>query len=188
MADRIATAALALLQTKGSRGVSIRGVAHEVNITPMAIYRHFPDRETLLTRVADTRLAELAAEWRAEPRTGSPTELIMAALSSLLDLAFREPHVYDYLFLEPRASARRFPDGFAQGASPTFALLVELVESAMAAGELKRADALEVSLALSAVVHGFVAMDHGGRLNLSQSAIRGLCSRTLGGILDGLST
>jgi AcrR family transcriptional regulator len=51
-ADRIAAEASAILRAEGADAVSMRRVASAVGITPMAIYRHFPNREALLRAVA----------------------------------------------------------------------------------------------------------------------------------------
>jgi AcrR family transcriptional regulator len=185
--ERIAAAAADILMAEGSAAVTIRRVAGCVGLTPMAIYRHYADREALLTAVADARFDELAAEWQDKPREGEPRELIEAALSSLLDFALNEPRVYDCLFLEPRTRARRFPDELASGASPTFTILADLVEQAMAAKVLRAADPWEVSLGLAAVIHGLVQLERGGRLSLPETDFRHLCMRSVRWMLDGLA-
>jgi AcrR family transcriptional regulator len=185
--ERIAAAALEILAAEGSAAVTIRRVAGRVGLTPMAIYRHYVDRDALLTAVADARFEELAAEWTDKPREGEPRELIEAALSSLLDFALNEPLIYDCLFLEPRRRARRFPAELTTGASPTFTILVELVERAIAAKVLTQADPAEASLGLSAIVHGLVQLERGGRLSLSETELRALCMRSIRRMLDGLA-
>jgi AcrR family transcriptional regulator len=185
--ERIASAALEILAAEGSGGVTIRRVAGEVGLSPMAIYRHYADREALLTSVADKRFVELASECRDKPHHGQPTELIEASLSSLLDFALQEPHVYDCLFLEPRRSARQFPAGFVAGASPTFTILADLVEHAMAEHVLADADPWEVAFGLAAIVHGLVQLERGGRLSLSEEELRALCMRSVRRMLNGLA-
>jgi AcrR family transcriptional regulator len=48
---KITGAARDLLEKEGIEAVSMRRVGSAVGITPMAIYRHFPNRESLLVRV-----------------------------------------------------------------------------------------------------------------------------------------
>ena len=50
--DKIAAAARRLLDKEGAEAVTMRRVAGAVGITPMAIYRHFPDRAGLLRQGA----------------------------------------------------------------------------------------------------------------------------------------
>jgi AcrR family transcriptional regulator len=54
---RIATAARRLLDKEGVEGVTMRRVAKAVGITPMALYRHYPDRAGLLNALADEGLS-----------------------------------------------------------------------------------------------------------------------------------
>ena len=51
--ERIAKAARLLLDKEGVEGVTMRRVAKAVGITPMALYRHYPDRAGLLNALAD---------------------------------------------------------------------------------------------------------------------------------------
>jgi AcrR family transcriptional regulator len=51
--ERIAEAALSILEAEGPEAVSMRGVADAVGIIPMAIYHHFPTRKSLLDSITD---------------------------------------------------------------------------------------------------------------------------------------
>lgn len=60
-ADRILRHARRILDRHGAEAVTMRAVAKAVGITPMALYRHFPDRDGLLNAIADQGFAEFAA-------------------------------------------------------------------------------------------------------------------------------
>ena len=69
---KIAAAARHLLDKEGVEGVTMRRVAKAVGITPMALYRHYPDRAGLLNALADegfelTRVGR--RPWRLVPGT-----------------------------------------------------------------------------------------------------------------------
>lgn len=51
--DDLITTALAVSDAEGLDAVTIRRVAQEHGVTPMALYRHFPDKEGLLDAVAE---------------------------------------------------------------------------------------------------------------------------------------
>ncbi len=61
--DLIATA-LAVSDAEGLDAVTIRRVAQQHDVTPMALYRHFPDKEGLLDAVAEQLLSDV---WLPEP-------------------------------------------------------------------------------------------------------------------------
>ncbi|MQY10912.1 Tetracycline repressor protein class E [Streptomyces sp. RB5] len=55
--DELIATALAVIDTDGLDAVTIRQVAQQHNVTPMALYRHFPDKDGLLDAVAESLLA-----------------------------------------------------------------------------------------------------------------------------------
>ena len=57
--QRIYKCALDILEAEGPQAVSIRRVAKEVGITPMAIYHYFASREALLNAVVDSEFEQL---------------------------------------------------------------------------------------------------------------------------------
>ena len=52
-AERIADAALELVDEKGVQAFTLRGVARRLNVTPMALYHHVKDKEELAALVVD---------------------------------------------------------------------------------------------------------------------------------------
>ena len=67
--ERIAETALSILEAKGPEAVSMCRVAEAVGITPMAIYRHFPNREARLSS-ADREFAKASGIYPATDRVG----------------------------------------------------------------------------------------------------------------------
>jgi len=93
----------------------MRRVATAVGITPMAIYRHFPNREVLLDSLATASFTELAQHWGKRTWSAGPADFqrqVHETLDDYLDFALLQPHLYAFLFTEQRAGARRFPDDF----------------------------------------------------------------------------
>lgn len=56
--DELIASALAVSDAEGLDAVTIRRVAQLHEVTPMALYRHFPDKEGLLDAVAERLLAD----------------------------------------------------------------------------------------------------------------------------------
>jgi AcrR family transcriptional regulator len=67
--ERIVAAALELADTRGD--FSMRGLGEKLGVDPMAIYRHFEDKDALLDALVDTALAELAP---LPSQAGTPVE------------------------------------------------------------------------------------------------------------------
>ena len=184
--DQIARAALRILAREGAAAVSMRRVARAVKITPMAIYHHFPTRQRLLHAVVDREFNQFQAMILQEKRRGSHPSLLLHSLDAYLRYAFAQPRIFDYLFSEVRPAARRYPEDFRTGRSPTLNTLADLVRAAMRDGYLRRADVWEVTFELWAHVHGYVVLQRAGRFNLSETAFTALVHRSLNRLLHGL--
>ena len=114
-AERILRAARALFERGGAQSVTMRRVADAVGLTPMAIYRHFPNREALLKRISDDSFDEIARHWIARNRGGDPIARVIGLQRIYLDYALSHPHLFDHAFSARRADARRYPEDFRAG-------------------------------------------------------------------------
>jgi len=187
-AQRIAQAALELLEAEGPDAVSMRRVADVVGITPMAIYHHFPNREALLNSITDAEFAKYRDYAQARATGGTAEERVVASMDSYMDYAFNHPRVFDYVFAAPRPGARRFPKDFRTRKSPTLTPIADALKEAMKRGEFRKDDEWEIAFELWAVVHGYVALYRGGRINLTEKQFRALVHRALRRLIHGLKT
>lgn len=191
-AEKIACAALAILEKHGAEAVTMRRVAGAVGITPMAIYHHFPDRQALLTFISDREFEKLTdhmrANMRALPRNATPITRLLRVNDFYIDYSFAHPRVFDYVFSRHRDDARRFPDDFRAGRSPTINLVAETVSNAMQAGVIRKDDKWEIAMDLWAFVHGYVALYRAGRFTLDEAAFRILLRRSFRRFIDGLKS
>jgi len=185
-ADRIANAALSILENEGPEAVSMRRVAQAVGITPMAIYHHFPSREALLNTITNREFARLLSFIQAHPLSGGVDDRLLAVMAGYVDYAFAQPRVFDFIFSRPRPGARQFPKDFRARRSPTLNPVADLLEAEMKKGSLKKDDIWEVAFALWAHVHGYIMLYRAGRVALSEKEFRKLLHRSIRRFLHGL--
>ncbi|MGY0235123.1 TetR/AcrR family transcriptional regulator [Longispora urticae] len=186
-AERIASAARGILHAEGADAVTMRRVADAVGITPMAIYRHFPDRQALLRAVADAAFADAARDWGSTPLTGDLRADLRVLVDEHLDFALGHPRLYAFMFTDRREEARQFSAGIREGGSPTLNLLVAFLRAQIAAGGLRDDDVWEVALTLAAHLHGLVLLHQGDRTGLSDEDFRGLAHRSVERLVRGLA-
>lgn len=94
-------AALELLEADGAGSLSLRAVARKAGVAPSAPYRHYADREALLSAVASVGYAELADHLsRAHPSPSTPQELATVAVA-YVDFAVKRPALFRAMFGEP---------------------------------------------------------------------------------------
>jgi AcrR family transcriptional regulator len=98
---RIADAALTLGDRDGPSAMSMRRIAADLGCDPMAIYRHFPNREALLDAVADLALTDVTdpgpeVSWDQRLRT---------ILGTVRAAALRHPGIAAHIAARPPLGA-----------------------------------------------------------------------------------
>jgi AcrR family transcriptional regulator len=185
-AGRIARAAEKLVQREGADAVTMRRVAKSVGITPMALYRHFTDRDGLLNALADAGFEELTARLANTAMPPHTEQRLMRILDVFLDFALAKPRLFELMFLRPRAGARQFPEDFRAGRSPTAKFAAEALEHGMKQGVFRKDDVWEIAFETGAMLQGLVMLYVGGRVGTSAQEFRALCHRAFRRYLHGI--
>lgn len=176
--ERIFAAAKAAFEADGLAGVSVRSVAGAVGITPMAVYRHFADKDALINALVMDGLA--AWESRVRQRKGATgLKRIESTIDLFLDFAVDEPRAFEAAFLLPGQEARRFPDDFLSGRSPAASLLQSDMEEILRSHGAARSSALEVWLMLWGLGQGLVSLYRAGRVAGDARTFKALARRLL---------
>lgn len=184
--DKIAASARRLLDGEGSDAVTMRRVASDVGITAMAVYRHYPNREGLLNVLAEEGFAELAGRLNGAKLTGDTKKKLEKLLDIFLDYALERPRLFELMFLKPREGARRFPEDFRAGLSPTANPTAEVLKEGMAAGFLRKDDVWEIVFEMGALMQGLVMLYLGGRMAMSKGSFRSFCHRSFERYMHGI--
>ena len=184
--DRILHAARAIFEREGPAAVSMRRVATVIGLTPMAIYRHFPNRAALLKRISDDSFQEIAHHWSARAEGGDVGKRVIAIQRIYLDYALAHPHLFDHAFSVPRKDARRFPDDFRERRSPTLNVVADVVVEAQRTGYLRKGDPWDIAMTLWAHSHGLIALYRAGRFSFDERQFRTFYETSLERLLDGL--
>ena len=183
---KIARTARRLLDRGGSEAVTMRSVAKAVGITPMAIYRHYSNRASLLNAVADRGFADLAAQLAAQRFPRELNKRLEKMLEIYLDHALRNPRLFDLMFLQPREGARRYPLDFKAGRSPTANLIVSVLQEGMGRGYFREDDPWEIAFEMGALSQGLIMLYLGGRLDATPARFRALYRRSFRRYLHGI--
>jgi AcrR family transcriptional regulator len=178
-------AGLQLTRSGGPDALTIREATRRVGVSPNAAYRHFADREALLSAVA-TAIQHLMAATMQSPvrRRGSAERLAVDRLRAVgvgyIKFALDEPGWFAVAFfgaVQPDETAAALP----------YLALVEALDGMVATGALsaKRRDGAEWPC--WSAVHGFAELAlHGPLRGVSRREIESLAQRTVDDIIAGL--
>lgn len=176
--DRIFSAAKVVVGREGIANLTIRKVAARAGVSPMALYRHFADKDALLSALVEDGLAA----WENVVRSltaQDPMEWLDELTEAYMDFALEQPHRFDAAFFLPAPNARQYPGDFAAGRSPVIAMIMVRIDQARADRRVGDKPALEFVLSLSALAQGMVSMLRANRFsdekhfkNLFRSVLR----------------
>ena len=176
--DRIFAAAKVVVDREGIANLTIRKVAARAGLSPMALYRHFADKDALLSALVEDGLAA----WEKVVRSlteQDPMGWLEELMEAYMHFALEQPHRFDAAFFLPAPDARQYPGDFAAGRSPVTAMIMVRIDQARADGRMGVKPALEIVLSLSALAQGMVSMLRANRFsdekhfkNLFRTALR----------------
>jgi AcrR family transcriptional regulator len=175
---RIFLAARELFDEAGPEGLSMRRIAEKVGITPMAIYRHYADKDALLNAL----MLDGFAAWEARVEKISTTETlawIKQMDDAFLEFALDEPRRYEAAFLLKASAARRYPEDFLAGRSPVVSKILARIEEARAQGLIGDVPAIDIAITCAALSQGLVSLYRAGRFT-NEAEFRAAYHRALG--------
>src|SRR5258708_862389 len=118
-------AAMELLEEGGETALSLRAVARRVGVSPAPPFRHYADREALVSAVAAVGYRELAERLgAAHPSPSTPEQLASVAVA-YVQFALERPALFRIMFAEV---CDRDNDERVAATAPVSAYLRALVE------------------------------------------------------------
>lgn len=174
-----------LFAADGLDGVSMRRIAERVRVTPMALYRHFPSKDAIV----DALVAQAFARWEARVAAitaRKPRAWLLRLGEEYVDFALDEPRHFEAAFLLRTPRTRSYPDDFASGRSPAFAMGLPRIEACIAAGVFRPAPALEIGMSLWGQAHGLLVLYRTGRFAIGPAEFRALYLRSIHRLFEGI--
>ncbi|MFE4413493.1 TetR/AcrR family transcriptional regulator [Streptomyces sp. NPDC056821] len=101
--ERIAAAAVALVDRDGLERFGVRRLAEGLGVDPMSIYHHIKGKAALLDAVSEAVLAEMAVD--ADDAPHGWKEIARHTAQSYRDMAYRHPRVFPLLATRAQTSS-----------------------------------------------------------------------------------
>lgn len=173
------------IEQEGLDNFSLRAVGAAAGLSPMAVYRHFANKQDLLRAVGEEAFQTFNERVVALPDE-SLEQWVRAIARTYVEFYLDTPGQFDACFVLKTSVERVYPRDFLAGKSPVITLMEKRFEAAQAAGEMARTDALELALQLWAQVHGLVMLHKAGRFSLPRKSFVELCERASIRFFEGL--
>jgi AcrR family transcriptional regulator len=182
LAEALIQAAIVRLESDGADALSLRELAHDAGVNHRAIYRHFPDKLSLLARVAEEgwRRMERRVQQQA---AGKPAgeQLLAAAGVGLFLFARDNPNLFA-LMAGPRINLRGAFPGLEAAMAKTMAMFDRPFVNVGLEPELAR---VRTALFLSAL-QGVTTQILHGRLHVSRAKAKEFVAQTCRMLFKGL--
>jgi AcrR family transcriptional regulator len=148
-----------LLEERGESALSLRAVARRAGVSPAAPYRHYADREALVSAIAAVGYRELAERLAAAHRSPSTPEQLASVAIAYVQFALERPALFRIMFGEP--CDRDNDDRVAATAA------VSTYVRSIAERTFPQADPEALATAIWALVHGLAFLYLDGKLDAS---------------------
>lgn len=151
--EALLQAAIALIADVGPIAFTLREVARRAGVSHNAPYRHFRDKDDLMTAVATEGYRELTAAMQEAARKQTRAlDCLKHAGLAYIEFALRRPEHFAVMFDAPYSGESHAESNDA--AKEAFTTLVAVVKGAQQAGELAPGDAVEYAYLAWTMVHG----------------------------------
>jgi AcrR family transcriptional regulator len=182
--DVLIKAAERRIQKEGLGALSLRKLAADSGVTPMAAYHHFVNKEALLVQIAIKGFDELGqAMSKASRAASSPQEALTGIMRAYFRFALAKPDIYHLMF-GPGIEGKPLIPEFKTAASRSFYVMADAIKEHLG-DSVPKVDADAVGLSFWGTLHGLVCLVTDGTIlyksrseekveRLIQQAVRGL--------------
>lgn len=153
-------AAGALLDLGGVEAVTLREVGARSGVSRSAAYRHFADKESLLTVLATNAMSELGDALEVLAASDDSAQACLrSALLALISIGRTRPHLYRLMFTTPAGD----PAAAVRAAERAQNLFLDIVGRITGPRRAQRYGALLLTTA-----HGITGLDLSGHMDLDK--------------------
>jgi AcrR family transcriptional regulator len=149
--DALVQAALAEAELGGPEAINISALAKKLGVSQPAPYKHFADRESLLSAVTAEAFRQFSDVLRESIGKPSKRSKLSRFAQATLEFGLRRNGIYRLMFASRTKACAAKGSELHNAAMETFALLLDALE-APAVGLLRERNALKIWAALHGVV------------------------------------
>jgi AcrR family transcriptional regulator len=169
-------------KTSGTKNLGVNSLAKEVNVSPMAVYRHFSNGESLRAGISQQAREEMARRMlNAVALETGVKERFHAVGKTYIEFALNEPGLFAVAFVACEEGPKR------EDSPSAWLVFQDSILDLCNAGLIETNEVEQVAAFAWASVHGFATLAGGNdpkRPKSSDEAITNLLDRVWSGILQ----
>jgi AcrR family transcriptional regulator len=177
--EKILAAAERIVRSEGAGKLSIRRVAARVQLTPMAIYRHFKSKDELIAGLVALGFERWEKRLRTAISGAPPSQRLRKLILAYRDFALEEQRLFELMFLTRRANVPVAPASLEATTSPAFSQVIAAVEQAASSGQLLSESVGDTILLVWATAHGLITLHFAGRFGYDNTRFRRAFERSV---------
>lgn len=150
--NSLLAAGLKVLREEGLDALSLRRVAREANVSSAAPYRHFKDKQALLSNISENGFLTLDSMLKAahEERPGD----LDHSGAAYLTFAQQHPEQYRLMFTHNLMCHEDADEDLKESSENAFKTFIETIETGIANGRIAATNSEELAFASWSLVHG----------------------------------
>ena len=173
-------AGLHLTRNGGPEALTIREATRQVGVSPNAAYRHFVDREALLSAVSSAIQHQMVARMQISAR-GQASGRLRAVGMGYIKFALDEPGWFTVAFFSAEVTTET-------ATAPPYLALIDALDAMVNAGALSPDRRVGAEWPCWSAVHGFAELALRGPLrHASRREVDALAGRTVDDIIAGVT-
>lgn len=171
--ERIISTAISLYLDGGLKQVTMRRIASALKLTPMALYRHFHNKEELLIALIDEGF-RIFAEYQFRALQGATTaERLWLAGKAFVDFTLEQPEFFKVLFMAPDIFATTtLPEEVNARGRSTYQFLVDRVSEGLREGYLRGDEPEKLARTIWGLSHGLASLYLSQMLETDEAGFR----------------
>jgi AcrR family transcriptional regulator len=188
---RIHSAASAIFNREGLSGLTMRAVAKEVGISAAAIYRHYANREAILTEIWRSGCNDLAHSMSHPIASDDSTERILTLTYRYVHWALAQPEIFELMYRDDPDGLNLLPRGgvndVAEVTNQSVSVLVGEIERGIRLGHFRSENVWQVAVAIWAQSRGLISLHRAGLIDVPRHELPAIARHSTSYLLRGIT-
>lgn len=184
--DRILKVACEKYLESGDKGLSMRAIAKDVGITPMAIYKHFENKEALQQALLMEAFHIFLDYLYAGLKGKNAKERFHLSVEAYFEFAVQQSAYFELIFMSINPMNNlKVQDAIREESAPPFRFLMDRVRDCIAEGYFKDGSAYDMSVSLLAQSTGLAALFLTNSFGWDEEQARTMRDKSIQQVLGG---